>query len=81
MLGVDVATMGEGDEAIKVGKDLVEQEIKEVAEKEGLENTENKVVEETGYYADEHGNVLSKNQDGTVKSLEKGGYDKVPLPS
>lgn len=79
MLGVDVFTAGEGGELLRIGenlgKELVEQEVKEIAEREFLEQAEKKLVQETGYYADEFGNVLAKNQDEAIKSLEKGGYE------
>jgi RHS repeat-associated protein len=81
MLGVDAFTAGEGGELLRVGenlgKELVEQEVKEIAEREFIEQTEKKVAQEAGYYADEFGNVLAKNQDEAIKSLEKGGYEKV----
>ena len=81
MLGVDIFTAGAGGSAIRIGKnlgkELVEKEVKEIVERELKELTEKSVVERSGYYADEFGNVLAKNQDEAIASLEKGGFEKV----
>jgi RHS repeat-associated protein len=78
MLGIDALSGGEGGEAIRIAEKgaqiLVEDEVKELAEKELLEQTEKKA----GYYADEFGNVLAKDQDEAIKSLESGGYESGP---
>jgi hypothetical protein len=80
MLGVDVFTAGEGGEGIRLAEKgvqiLAEDEVKEVAEKQILEQTEKKAMQGSGYYADEFGNVLAKDQEEAIASLEKGGYSK-----
>ena len=79
-IGVDVFTAGEGGEALRLAEKgvqiLAEDEVRELAEKEIIEQVEKKAVQETGYYADEFGNVIAKNQDEAISSLEKGGYEK-----
>lgn len=81
MLGVDALSGGEGGEAIRLAEKgaqiLAEDEVKEIAEKELIEQIEKNEVQETGYYADEFGNVLAKDQSEAIQSLEKGGYQKV----
>jgi RHS repeat-associated protein len=80
-LAIDVFTAGEGGELLRLGEKgiqiLAEDEVKEIVEREFEEAIVKNVEKGAGYYADELGNVLAKNQDEAINSLEKGGYEKV----